>query len=155
MTLASYAKSNCANWSTAGCLISHELAIQPYADLLTIKPGTCVVAAGYTCEWFRKNILAAASCPESIREAYAGRDSSVETGKPRVRICPDCGKEPLASRQRYCNACALSRRRKTNRESQIRKRRRTHYACQQLKQFSPPKKAFKRPERHKNDARKT
>ena len=111
-SLTTFARANCANWNPhAGCWLTEKV---DWLDKDNVKTtaGSCRVADGQPCDYFRESVLDASDCPFSVREAYFRIDCTV--GVKKARLCPECGSE-LGYRQRTCSNCARNHRRESYR----------------------------------------
>ena len=127
MSLASYAKANCANYNTGhGCFATE--VVDTVKEPPEVQHGRCLVAQGKPCEYFRKALLPAANGPSEVRKCYAAIDNVVELKE--ARPCPECG-AGLKHRQRICDRC----RRKRVRDRVRRHRRKIGKTCNALSGF--------------------
>ena len=121
-SLATYVKANCARWSLhGGCWQTEKIEWLSKNNIKT-SLGSCRVADGQPCDYFRKSVLGARDCPYSVREAYFRIDRGACV--KQTRLCPECGSE-LGYKQRICDKC----RKKHARERTHRHRQREQQTC--------------------------
>ncbi len=108
----------CAGWKNGKCIF-----------------GSCRVLKGEKCRYFESHVLP----PESyrfypdqkilrkIRNEYFENIGRPHKFRDRpIRMCPDCGKNELPKRRRYCDKCRDRRRKLTQKNKNAKRRRALH-----------------------------
>jgi hypothetical protein len=121
MTALQIAQAHCANWRSdgKGCLgamIDDDLQIRRCHP----KPKCVLGAPGERCRYFEECVAPMAASIENpkVKAEFeaAVRDYRLAAKLPCAddRPCPICG-QPVASRRRFCEACADARRKASSR----------------------------------------
>ena len=112
-TLTRFIRDECANYA------------KHYQECLS--DSECKVLSGERCGYFEKCVLGPPDYPYRLPGydfaklfAQYAEQTGARKQSVRIRRC-GCG-TPLRHRQRYCDSCAMKRRRKTKRDSQRRYR---------------------------------
>jgi hypothetical protein len=124
MTPLQAAKTYCANYQPDGsCLgIAFRDDLSTYHFRAEELP--CLLRTCDACPYFEETILpqVPASLAEEYRESLPAAAKTSVRPQRGIKLCPDCRKNGLAPRQRYCARCAAIRKRESKRQYMRRKR---------------------------------